>query len=255
MDEDGRHTGWLGNSPYSLADASAGAKADIDAFLYEIAKKYFEVMKRRIQARAPGKIFFGPTVTGAWRSPARRQILQAAGQYVDVLSSSLDAGNPGMVDFVGQFLGDRAVVLWQGSHANADSAVYRYRDLNSGSVFAYHDQKERGLFYARELATYLNATVRKTGTNPVAGLLWWEFHDNWGEKVNWGLVSLMDNAYDGKEATNSGGRPGAIGSARCKDPRGFPCGAEERDYGDFIGSVREANLNLLSGLVSELKSR
>lgn len=255
MDEDGRHTAWLGNNPYTLAGASPGAKADMDAFLFELAKKYFEVMKLRIGKRAPGKMFFGPTVTGAWRSPARRQILRAAGLYVDVLSTSLDAGNPAILDFVGQFLGDKAVILWQGSHANADSAAFRYRDPNPGSVFAYPNQKERGLFYARELSTYLNATASSTGANSIAGLLWWEFHDNWGEKANWGLVSLMDNAYDGKESTVSGGKPGVNGSAQCKDPWGYSCGAEERDYGDFVSSVRDANMKLLNSIVTAGKSR
>ena len=41
-------------------------------------------------------------------------------------------------------------------------------------------------------------------------------------------------AYDGKEAR--------VGSG--VDSWGYPTGGEERDYGDFISSVKEANLSV-----------
>jgi len=49
--------------------------------------------------------------------------------------------------------------------------------------------------------------------------------------MNWGLVSLRDNAYDGKEAIRAAG----------VDPWGYPTGGEERDYGNFLGAVIAAN--------------
>jgi hypothetical protein len=87
------------------------------------------------------------------------------------------------------------------------------------------------------------------------GFIWWEFHDNYGERANWGLVTLSDNAYDGKEATVSGGRPGVVGSARCRDAWGFPCGSEERDYGDFLSVVRDTNFNILRNLIGALAAQ
>jgi len=52
----------------------------------------------------------------------------------------------------------------------------------------------------------------------------------WVEQVNWGLVTLKDNAYDGKEATRVGadGKPGTWDD-------------EHDDYGDCITDVRQAN--------------
>ncbi len=55
------------------------------------------------------------------------------------------------------------------------------------------------------------------------------------EQTNWGLVSLADNAYDGREASTDAG----------KDAWGFKTGGEERNYGDFLTDVRNANLQLL----------
>ena len=52
------------------------------------------------------------------------------------------------------------------------------------------------------------------------------------EKKNWGLVSLMDNAYDGVEA----------GMAQGIDAWGYPTGGEENNYGDFIGPARADEL-------------
>jgi hypothetical protein len=55
---------------------------------------------------------------------------------------------------------------------------------------------------------------------------------------NWGLTSLFDNAYDGKEAR----------VARGKDPWGYPTGGEEKDYGNFVGPVTAANRAVQIGL-------
>ncbi len=55
------------------------------------------------------------------------------------------------------------------------------------------------------------------------------------EQTNWGLVSLADNAYDGREASNEVGT----------DAWGFKTGGEERKYGDFLTVVHNANLQLM----------
>ena len=59
-----------------------------------------------------------------------------------------------------------------------------------------------------------------------------------GEQKNWGLVSLMDNAYDGVEA----------GMAQGIDAWGYRTGGEEKNYGDFIGPAREVNFSVLERL-------
>jgi hypothetical protein len=72
------------------------------------------------------------------------------------------------------------------------------------------------------------------GVQMVVGTKSWAWTDDWGEKANWGLVSFLDNAYDGKEAIR----------ARGKDQWGFPVGGEEKGYGDFLTTAREANARL-----------
>ncbi len=66
--------------------------------------------------------------------------------------------------------------------------------------------------------------------------------DNSGEGINWGLVSRLDNAYDGKEAIIA---PGL-------DPWGFATGGEVANYGDFLSSATAANATLIQTLTSTL---
>ncbi len=70
--------------------------------------------------------------------------------------------------------------------------------------------------------------------------MWWAWTDSFAEQTNWGLVSLLDNAYDGREAVVGAG----------VDPWGFKTGGEERNYGDFITSVRNANLTVMQALAA-----
>jgi hypothetical protein len=76
----------------------------------------------------------------------------------------------------------------------------------------------------------------------VVGIKLWSYSDSWGEKANWGLVSLSDNAYDGREAVR----------ARGVDPWGYPTGGEERDYGDFVSAVSRINAVTRDHLATEL---
>jgi hypothetical protein len=63
------------------------------------------------------------------------------------------------------------------------------------------------------------------------GLSWWGWYDQFDERINWGLVSYRDNAYDGKEAV---ARP-------TTDPYGNTTIPEDRDFGDVLTSVKSAN--------------
>lgn len=250
LDEDGRHTAWVGTDGVFLSNASAGLKRDLDDFLFELASTYFRICNSHIKAHMPHALYFGPTNIGSWGAPAYRQVLQAAGQYVDVLSTSLIVADQQRLDFVAQYLGDKPIAYWEGRIANSDSALWRY-PCSSCSA----NQPDRARFYQARADAYFAATTTASGTRPSVGFIWWEFHDNYGEKANWGLVTLSDNAYDGKEATVSVGRPGVVGSARCRDAWGFPCGSEERDYGDFLSVVRDTNFRILRNLIDALAAQ
>jgi hypothetical protein len=75
----------------------------------------------------------------------------------------------------------------------------------------------------------------------VAGVKFWSWGDNFDEKVNFGLVSFSDNAYDGREAVVNLGT----------DPWGWPTGGEERNYGDFLSAVVDINTQISRWLVRD----
>jgi hypothetical protein len=221
LDEDGSAS-W---NPQTLGGVGPGMKTDLDEFLFRIAQRYFAIYHSRIKERYPNMLYLGPTTIGGWGTPPRRQILAAARGNVDVLRSTLSLQDlPAKLEFIKVYAGDLPVVNWVGATANADSALFRYPG-------DYPTQQARGAWYAQTLQSYFDATPTGGGVRPIMGIQFWEFLDNYGEKKNFGLVSLSDNAYDGREAVRAKGT----------DPWGYPTGGEEKDYGDFISAVRSAN--------------
>jgi hypothetical protein len=234
LDENGKGK-WLGTDPQKLTGTTAALKRDLDDFLYELAKQYFSTIRAQVKKRMPKTLYLGPTTIGSWNTPPRAQVLKAAGEYVDVLRTTWST-DQARLDFLVQHAGDVPLVVWLGAHANSDSAFFRYPNPWPPT------QEQRGQFYEKVVANLFDAKVSATGSRPFVGLQWWEFADNWREKANWGLVSLSDNAYDGREASTKVG----------KDEWGFPTGGEERDYGDFLSYVRRANAAVKAALLKEL---
>jgi hypothetical protein len=234
LDENGKGT-WVGTDANGLSNANATVRRDLDDFLYEIAKQYFAVYRTRIKQSYPNVLYLGPTTIGGWGAPPRRQILQAAGEYLDVIRTSYD-GDQARLDFLAQYAGDKPIMMWLGGVANPDSALFQYPNGVRPNTFL--SQTDRGADYQRRLTARLNETASPTGARPFIGIQWWEFHDNWGEKSNWGLVTLSDNAYDGVEAVV------AVGT----DQWGYSTGGEEQSYGDFLSSVMRANAGVAAAI-------
>ncbi|WP_089718213.1 hypothetical protein [Candidatus Entotheonella palauensis] len=95
---------------------------------------------------------------------------------------------------------------------------------------AWHDGLYQGL-----MEPAANGDYFRIGAN------WWKFSDNgstfWRERYNFGLVTIRDNAYDGREATTRGadGLPGTADD-------------EAHDYGDLLTGVTRANTGLYEAL-------
>ncbi|MBC8378232.1 MAG: hypothetical protein H8E62_03570 [Planctomycetes bacterium] len=104
----------------------------------------------------------------------------------------------------------------------------------------FSTQEERGKFWAERVNNLVDIKS-SSGDHYVCGVEQWKWMDNgwtyWLEQINFGLVSLRDNAYDGQEATRLGadGKPGTWDD-------------EVRDYGDAISAMRNANRNILGRL-------
>ncbi|HEV2386279.1 MAG TPA: hypothetical protein VGS20_03390, partial [Candidatus Acidoferrales bacterium] len=99
-------------------------------------------------------------------------------------------------------------------------------------------QPARGQAYY-DLASGIQTTATSAGSYPYVGTIWWQYVDSWSEKLNWGLVTNLDNAYDGHEAVRG---PAKAPGVACSAPlRRRNCGGEARNYGDVITFVKRAN--------------
>jgi hypothetical protein len=222
-------------------------KKDLDDFLLHHAQKYFSVIKSALQAAAPGVLYLGPTVLGTWSAPPRQQILQAASQYVDVLTLGTippDCTNctdtQQRIDFIAQYGGDKPWANWEGFQAKADSYMSPY--ANQGQTDQFQTQAARAHFYQQTMVPQmLNAKDSPTRTYHIVGFRWWELYDNRGEGANWGLVTRRDDPYDGISTSTTQGY----------DSWGYPAGCfaslgcEKTNYADFLDYVTNANLDAL----------
>ena len=235
LDEDGRH-GWMGTDFRYLGNAHPTVLADLDAFLGEIAGKYFDVMKNARDAHLPHHLLFGP----APLEQAKPPILRAAASRLDVMQTNLSVGQ--LANFQTFFTTIAAefakpMYIWTSFSAQADSAISAYpaamQDFDAAT------QEARGTAYGNFVSALVNFQA-PDGTYPFVGLDWWEFTDKvaGGEHTNFGLVSLLDNAYDGKEAILATGT----------DPWGYATGGERADYGNFLGPVIQANNSVYNRL-------
>lgn len=243
MDEDGRpsHRRWVGKDFIFLKDVNAKLRIDIDDFLYQIAAHYFSMCRTGIQSWMPGLLYLGPDSLGSWGAPSNRNVLKAAAQFIDVMS--IGGGTPvtqAMVDFIHTHYGDKPFYVGEFRTANPDSAMGHSASVPETD---YKTQDARGHAYYYVVTTYPEVVYSATGTRPYVGILWWQYLDNWGEKNDWGLVSLSDNAYDGNEARTN--PPDSKHSIPCSRPlTNYKCGGEQRNYGDVISWVTAAHIEI-----------
>jgi hypothetical protein len=242
MDEDARvsHRSWVGIDFTFMSDVDPNTKADLDSFLYQIAAHYFSMCKNGLEAWLPGVMYFGPDTLGTWGAPSNRNVLLAASQYIDV--AAMGGGWPltqAMIDFMYTYYGDKPFYFGEFRTANADSALYHYTASVPQTDFT--TQLGRGQNYSSIVTTYPTLAYSANGSRPYVGILWWQYLDNWGEKDDWGIVSLSDNAYDGHESVTGTGGVG-VRTVTCSAPiQEYLCGGEERNYGDVITSLTSAH--------------
>jgi hypothetical protein len=245
LDENGRieHT-WLGTgNPHLPAEAHANANlvSDLNEFLYRMARQFLTAERASLKQAAPHALFFGPSSIGAWWSPARAPIYRAAAEALDVLSVSSDC-NQEQLDFITRATGDFPMIYGVGTTmANPDSSRWRHPDGGEGASWAVKDQPTRSRRYRQNMESLFTQRSSSAGSNQTVGVLWWAWMDSLPERANWGLVSMMDNAYDGVEAGITAGI----------DAWGYPTGSEEKNYGDFLGPAREMNYSIIERLSHE----
>ena len=235
MDEDGRHN-WIPRDSVHLGSNKL-FNADMEGFLKNLASTYFSTVTSTIRKYDPHHLVFGPGVLGTWSAPADKNVLEAAAPYVDGIATTLDYTRAQEeLSYTASHLGDKPMVVWLGTHANLDSALWRYKNWIDSPCDPCDTQAARAMFYTNAVNSFLKTTNTVYNDHTVIGFRWWALLDNWAEKANWGLITLEDNPYDGTSAV----------VARGTDPWGYTTGGEEKNYSSFLGPVRDANIMWLN---------
>lgn len=242
LDEDGRDP-WVGSDDVALSGASPAVRADLNAFLAVYAQKYFSIVSAALRKYRPNQLIFGPCTLNSWNGISRAAILAAAGQYTDVIQASMATQQ--VYDLSLQEAGDHPFVTWTGMPANPDSDLSA--DPNPDQPDAYSTQAARGAAYAAAIKAdfaYAGSTSAGSlaGSQNVAGSKFWAWTDSWGERTNWGLVTFLDNPYDGAADVTAAGT----------DAWGYPTGGEAGNYGNFIGPAQQANTAVIASFAAAL---
>ena len=227
LDESGRSP-WLGQDFYMLKDATPGVRQDLDAFVGVIAEKYFSTTVGTLRKKRPGNLVAGSATLSPHAHP---EILRAAGRWCDMVQFSNDGG---MAAFSrGYSLVRKPFFVWTTFMAQADSPLA----TTKGWAGDLKTQEDRARAYAK-FVDELIAFRGDDDTFPCVGIDWWAYCDKvtGGESHNFGLVTTLDNPYDGVAARVQRGR----------DRWGNPIGGEARDYGDFISGVKATNDGVFS---------
>lgn len=240
LDEDGSSS-WIGRDYSNLADAKPAVRDDLDSFFRLELDTYFSKLSSAIQDWLPHHIIFGTVGLSAW---ARPEVFQEAGKYVRLIDVSAADGDVqpagGLAKaFLSAFSNFRNPI-------SASTIVTSQRD-SSWSKYPrtmgdYPTQTGRGQAYASQLNSLIHLRALDEDYFVVDfDIFAWT--DKRSEKGNFGLVSNLDNAYDGQQDV----------AKRAYDSWGYLTGGEASDYGDFIDSVRRANLNALQAVHDQLE--
>jgi len=240
LDEDDRptHNSYLGTDWTAMSNANPKALADLNVFLEAIAAKYFSDCETQLKAVYPNVLDLGPDSLNSWNGTPPAPVLKAAALYTDafVTANSVVFTQPEM-DFIEANYGDKPYFGSFYSSANPDSALSAY--TNNPPPLGYATQAARGAAYAAMVTAQLETSHTTAGNYPYIGVYWWEYTDNFGEQLNWGIVTHLDNAYDGHEAVT--------GSVACSAPlQAYTCGGESGNYGNLVTPVKAANALWLS---------
>jgi hypothetical protein len=228
---------WMGDD-IMLTGETTAMQADMSAYLTAYASQYFSASTKAFHTYEAGIPL--QMIVGGWGSPPRREILKAA-TVLDLPQLTVPeycancADMQNRIDFVEQYLGNKPWITWDGFFANPDSSESKHVVTDNIAT----TQPARGGVYQQTISTLLNAKDSATGTYHVVGFYWWDMFDMDSEGLNWGLLSVNDNPYDGCSATISG----------CGlDHWGYPTGGEMANYGDVLDYVINANNSVFTNM-------
>ena len=246
-DEDGSHTAWLGSKDGLLRKSQVppAVWTDLSAWLGNYTEQYYANTIDVLRPYFPGKLITAQmSGLGGHYGCTRKEMAIAASHHSDILLFS-QITPPLLAKLVAWGLGDKPVMdAWEGLVAQPDSPFSAYTASWAGSPSESNTQAARGAAVAAKISQALTGRGSGGTSYQILGIKFWAYSDTTGENANYGLVSPLDNAYDGHEATT--------GTHACSAPlEAYQCGGESSNYGDAITPITQANQSIYYTLTGE----
>jgi hypothetical protein len=209
-------------------------QADMDAYLFHMAKHYAIANSTPVRAIFPG-VMYAIEDPGAYGTPPNHQLLWSVGEYSDFFEEYGSAndftttGGQGSTvvdwqarhDFYAAYLGDMPwfdgfyfFSAWNDSYfqyqpnqpantSSVDFATQAYR----GNAYASKTSRELNFSISSGCQTY-NSACNLAGTYPYVGHQWYAWVDDYVASPTatggeWGMVDPRDDAYDGFQSKPS----------------------------------------------------
>lgn len=118
-----------------------------------------------------------------------------------------------------------------GASCPASSATGGSVFFTDWNVGGYTSQAARGAALLSDVQGILSSKYSASNVDPYVGWAWWQFVDNPPEQLNWGLVTPLDNAYDGVQNQ----------TVTSTDSLGYTRGGEPTNTGNMLSSIIAAN--------------
>lgn len=164
---------------------SEACKADMDAYVYEFARRYFDVVNDALKRHAPHHLYFGCRFAGR----PDRAVLQACADVADVMSFNLYYPAIDSRDWSGPNDCGKPILIGEFHFGALDRGMFH------PGLGPTRNQKERAAAYAR----YVNSVA---DCPAFVGCHWFQYIDEpitgrWfdGENYNVGFVTVTDTPY------------------------------------------------------------
>jgi hypothetical protein len=226
LDEDGSSSWWPTDS--TLPNINTPVAADLDNFLGQIAQQYFKTIHDLAKANNPNHLIMAGDALHQW---TRTPILAQEGKYMDAAILGVTPPPNNSVATAAYNTLGIPIIPYTVALANADSPMSAANCSTEWGAFCVATQQARGQLYQTMGTGWFQNYVGADGYGFIVGMDLWQMVDNTSESMNFGLVTVKDNLYDGIQDR----------VAACTDQWGYACGGESGNYGDFISYVKSTN--------------
>ena len=235
--------GWVNNQ----------SAVDAQAWIAQLSANYFKTIQTALKTPNaygwPGTNipYIGLDDSGSWDAPPHKEFLWGQALYSDaVFIGGLRADLPSPAGFqayyryISEHYGDKPVLIFQFPYAANDSAW----QCNTQTAYGSDPTQEVAAQNQYDTINYLLTHPSYWGTYQYVGQNSWSWQDF--DKLNQGIISAHDNAYDGIEAKKAEvdcetGVYDVLPGAKCGKEPGVPPASGGKEFGSAMPTLLDGN--------------